>query len=120
MTVVALGWLGRFFGSKVTQYLILAAVAGFLAFRLYGWAEDNGREAVVVEVQSATVEELQRQRNAARVALESAERRAERAAVDAARLQGQINDLIQAARAAPDADNVCIGSDIADRLRALE
>lgn len=119
MMVMALGWLGRIFSSKITQYLLLAAVAAFFLTRVYGWAEDNGREAVVVEVQSATVTELERQRNAARRALEAAEQRAERAAVDAARLQGQINELIDAANAAPDASNVCVGTDIADRLRAL-
>lgn len=121
MSVMALGWAGRIFGSPWTRRLLVAGGIILTIVWFYNWAEGNGEQTIRTEVIETSSEELRRQITVLEQALRDASARAAASDELNRELERQVDAIIEAANADLDArDAVCVPADITQRLRELE
>lgn len=120
MIIMLLGWWGRFMESRLAQIAMAVAAVLLIVVWFYNWASNNGKRGVELEVQTVTIEEMERQKEVIRKVLRTVQERASKSIERNQELEGQINDLVKVAKQKPTANNVCISPDITKRLRSLK
>lgn len=120
MSVMALGWIGRVFESRLARWLIGVAGVLLVVVWFYNWAEDNGESKILQEVNEIGTEELQRQITVLNESLRAATQRAAISDALNQTLEREVYAITNQAQAAPEGNRICLSSELTDRLRDLK
>ena len=119
-TVAIGGWLATTWSSKLVRFGVGVGALLLLLAWFYAWAAGNGRQQCELRVERLKLEELLRQKEVVREAVQEAERRAKEAELSEAEAREAVQAAIDAARKAEAAGQVCLGEDVTNALRRIK
>jgi len=118
--VAAGGWARTIWSNPLARAALGTIGVLLLLWTFHAWSAKKGFNACQAKVEVAQLREAERQRDAARNALQGAEKRASEAEAEKANQQEFYELALEAARRQPDSQATCLTEETTDALRQIK